>query len=82
MMAMQEALVRVINMHVASVDEDSGCLFFRRRSLDRIPMRTSGSHENLLWIEIRLEDMEVHVFNLERILHTKMNDLDWSKKIL
>ncbi|KAM0899984.1 hypothetical protein ACQ4PT_020933 [Festuca glaucescens] len=78
-MAMQEALARIVYMHGGSIDVESGRQFFGRRSSLGFPMRTSGSREGLSWIQIQFEDMEMYAYKVETLLCAEMRDLDWTK---
>jgi hypothetical protein len=81
-MAMQEALARIVCMHGDSIDVESGRQFFGRRSSLGLPMRTSGSREGLSWIQIQFEDMERYAYKVETLLRAEMCDLDFAKHTL
>ena len=81
-MAMQEALARICDIYSESMPEGSSCYIFGRRNQDGMPVRTAGDRLGLRWSEIQFEDLEGHVYNLEEMLRTEMEELDWAKGLL
>jgi hypothetical protein len=82
-MAMEEALARICETYSKEIF-DLGTPFhlFGRRNSEGCPMRTPGNRAMVPWIEVQLEDMEGHVYNLEHLLLAEMDTMDNAKNLL
>jgi hypothetical protein len=82
-MAMQEALARICETYSKEIF-DLGILFhlFGRRNSKGWPMRTPGNRGTVPWTEIKLEDMEAHVYIIEHLLLAEMDAIDNAKDLL
>ncbi|KAK1614657.1 hypothetical protein QYE76_020174 [Lolium multiflorum] len=80
-MAMQEALARIVYMQSDIIDEESGRQFFGKRSSERFPMRTSRGREGLT-MQIQFEDIERYAYKVETLPRAEMCDLHWTKHTL
>jgi hypothetical protein len=81
-MAMQEALARIVYRYENDIDEDSDIQYFGRRNSAGICFRTKGNREGMTWTAIQFEDMERYARKMEHHLSMEMNNCDLTKQIL
>ncbi|KAK1644055.1 hypothetical protein QYE76_061860 [Lolium multiflorum] len=81
-MAMQEALARIVYRYRNDIDEDSDIQHFGHRSSAGFCIRTKGNREGMTWTAIQFEDMERYAQKMEHHLRLEMKDCDLIKQIL
>jgi hypothetical protein len=81
-MAMQEALARIVYRYENDIDEDSDIQYFGRRNSAGFCFRTKGNREGMTWTAIQFEDMERYARKMEHHLRMEMNNCDLTKQIL
>ncbi|KAK1694751.1 hypothetical protein QYE76_011448 [Lolium multiflorum] len=81
-MAMQEALARIVYRYRNDIDEDSDIQHFGHRSSAGFCIRTKGNCEGMTWTAIQFEDMERYAQKMEHHLRLEMKDCDLIKQIL